>query len=329
MNPEESVQDGASSQVTDKNEIQAHEFRNVKLPAFWREEPRLWFILLEREFAAYTIRKDAVKSSAVLRDLDVESMKLILDVLESPTEESSYENIKKALIERLEKSEEAKLCQLLTGVELGSKKPSELLREMTRLAGASVSEKALRTLWIQRLPNRIQEILAIIDDAPMDRLAKMADKTMERAGTAEMIAIAGSSKETTVNSVSQRTSTVPKRKERIRELYKGKWSLLLPRQIPREFLEMQEPLLMDGTRSEEDDSAAGKLISPSQIEALLGHKKCRLIIRDIRTKIEFLVDTGADVSVLLKVFGGKNAKVDAFKLYVGNGTAIDTFGEKL
>ncbi|XP_046143408.1 uncharacterized protein LOC123989041 [Osmia bicornis bicornis] len=60
---------------------------------------------------------------------------------------------------------------------------------MTQLAGASVGENALKTLWMQRLPTRVQEVLTIIDDAPLDRLAKVADKTMERSAL-EMAAVA-------------------------------------------------------------------------------------------------------------------------------------------
>ncbi|XP_078051950.1 uncharacterized protein LOC144478100, partial [Augochlora pura] len=150
-------------------EIQASEFRAVKLPPFWREEPRLWFTVLEREFAAYNVKADAVKRSAVTRSLDPETLKVVLDVVEAPPEKSTYDHIKQALIERLAKSDEAQLKQLFSGVELGHRKPSELLREMVRLAGANVTENALKTLWMQRLPARVQDILSVVDDAGVDR----------------------------------------------------------------------------------------------------------------------------------------------------------------
>ncbi|XP_078051728.1 uncharacterized protein LOC144477869 [Augochlora pura] len=139
-------------------ENQASEFRAVKLPPFWKEEPRLWFTVLEREFAAYNVKADAVKSSAVTRSLDPETLKVVLDVVEAPPEKSTYEHIKQALIERLAKSDEAQLKQLFSGVELGHRKPSELLREMVRLAA-------------------------------VDRLAKVADKTMDRSTGADVAAI--------------------------------------------------------------------------------------------------------------------------------------------
>ncbi|XP_029054495.1 uncharacterized protein LOC114881795 [Osmia bicornis bicornis] len=115
----------------DKTEVQASEFRSVKLPTFWKDEPRLWFIMLEREFSALNVKAEAVKCSAVIRNLDQETMKIVLDIIEAPPEKSTYQNIKQALIERLAKSDEANLRRLLSELELGDRKPSELLREMT------------------------------------------------------------------------------------------------------------------------------------------------------------------------------------------------------
>ncbi|XP_076232885.1 uncharacterized protein LOC143178242 [Calliopsis andreniformis] len=145
--------------------------------------------MLEREFAAYGVKANAVKCSTVIRNLDQSTMKLILDVIEAPPEVSTYKDIKQALIDKLEKTEEENLRQLLSVVEMGNKKTSELLREMTQLTGKNVSESALRTLWRQRLPVRIQEILAIFDDGKLDKLAKAADKVLERRGMAQMAAV--------------------------------------------------------------------------------------------------------------------------------------------
>ncbi|XP_078050778.1 uncharacterized protein LOC144477164 [Augochlora pura] len=171
-------------------EVQASEFGAVKLPPFWKEEPRLWFTVLEREFAAYNIKADVVKSSAVTRSLDSETLKVVVDVVEAPPEKSTYGHIKQALIERLAKSDEVPPKQLFSDVDLGHRKPSEILREMVRMAGAKVTENELKTLWMQWLPARVQDILSVVDDASVERLAKIADKTMDRATGADVVAIA-------------------------------------------------------------------------------------------------------------------------------------------
>ncbi|KMQ86112.1 hypothetical protein RF55_15001 [Lasius niger] len=80
---------------------------------------------------------------------------------------------------------------LLETTELGDKTPSVLLREMRTLAGTNVTDNMLRTLWLQRLPTRIQELLTVLDDVSLDKLAACADKAHDRGIGQGVIAIAG------------------------------------------------------------------------------------------------------------------------------------------
>ncbi|XP_029054391.2 uncharacterized protein LOC114881714 [Osmia bicornis bicornis] len=170
-------------------EIDASDFRGVKLPTFWKDDPKLWFAMLEKEFSAYNVRSDAVKCAAVLRHLDGNIIRVVADIISAPDCDDSYKLIKEALISRLASSEETQLRQLLTGIELNGRKPSELLRKMQMLAGAKISVKVLQTLWLQRLPTRIQEILSVVDDAALEKLAALADKTVEKSCMLEAAAM--------------------------------------------------------------------------------------------------------------------------------------------
>ncbi|XP_025994129.1 uncharacterized protein LOC113004587 [Solenopsis invicta] len=145
--------------------------------------------MLEREFAAYNVRSDAVKCAAVIRHLDTPTTKIVADIIAAPPSENSFGDIKDALITRVAASEEAQLRQLLTGIELNDRKPSELLREMTRLAGSNVAACVLQTLWLQRLPKRIQELLTVVGEMELNKLAKIADKAMERSGGGQELSI--------------------------------------------------------------------------------------------------------------------------------------------
>ncbi|XP_046143311.1 uncharacterized protein LOC123988193 [Osmia bicornis bicornis] len=162
-------------------EVNASDFRSVKLPTFWKDDSKLWFAMLEKEFAAYGIKSDAVKCASVLRHLDSNTVRVVADIISAPDGDDSYNRVKEALIDRLASSEETQLRQLFSGIELNGRKPSELLREMQLLSGTKVSGKALQTLWLQRLPTRIQEILVVMDNVPLDKLAILADKTIERS----------------------------------------------------------------------------------------------------------------------------------------------------
>lgn len=173
---------------TEAKEIQANEFRNVRLTTFWRNQPKLWFAQLECEFKAYRIRSDEIKYGAIVRHLDESTINMVGDILENPPETGKYEKLKTSLIERFTDSMEKRLRTLLDGIELGDKTPSTLLREMRNLAGANVTDNMLKTLWMQRLPARTQELLAVFDDADLNKLATCADKAAERAPTTHNIA---------------------------------------------------------------------------------------------------------------------------------------------
>ncbi|GFX98949.1 hypothetical protein TNCV_4301251 [Trichonephila clavipes] len=58
--------------------------------------------------------------------------------------------------------------------------PSQLLRKMRALAGTDVSKKALRTLWLDKMPDSVKCIV-IVSEEHLDKIAAMADKIVEMA----------------------------------------------------------------------------------------------------------------------------------------------------
>lgn len=150
---------------------------------------------LESEFTAYKVRSDDIKYSSVVRHLDEKTMLAVADVLENSLKADKYEKIKATLIERFSDSLEKQLRTLLDGMQLGDKAPSTLLREMRTLAGANVTDSMLRTLWLQRLPTRIQELLSVLDEVTLDKLAACADKAHERGSSGTTVALVSNSQD--------------------------------------------------------------------------------------------------------------------------------------
>ncbi|XP_035226801.1 uncharacterized protein LOC118199114 [Stegodyphus dumicola] len=74
-----------------------------------------------------------------------------------------------------EESENTKLKQLLQDLQLGDMRPSQLLSKMQELAGDNFKSNVLQSLWLNRLPNNIQAILASSNEN-LPQLAQMADK---------------------------------------------------------------------------------------------------------------------------------------------------------
>lgn len=176
---------------------QTSEIRQVKLPPFWQTNPTLWFVQVEAQFYTFGIRSDNVKYFTVIGTLDSSVLQQISDIVEAPPEKDKYDGIKKALIARFSDSQDKQLRKLLNELELGDKRPSQLLREMKALAGTKIDESVLKSLWMQRLPSRIQIVLSASKQDKLEDVAEMADKIVE-------ISLPG-----TVAAVSQSTPAEP------------------------------------------------------------------------------------------------------------------------
>lgn len=89
-----------------------------------------------------------------------------------------YGTLKKKIIERFTDSDHQRLRKLLQEIELGDKKPSQLLREMRHLAGSKMDDELLRSLWLQRLPPNMRAIISVSTES-LTKLTELADKIAE------------------------------------------------------------------------------------------------------------------------------------------------------
>ncbi|XP_066261762.1 uncharacterized protein [Euwallacea similis] len=130
----------------------------VKLPPFWSRNPELWFCQLESQFQLTRVT--------------------IGDLLRNPPAGDMFPAIKDRLIALFSESEEQKYKKLVSHTTLGGKKPSHLLNEMAGLGGTLVSKRLPKSMWLQQLPNQIQSILAGSNDS-LEQLATRADQIAE------------------------------------------------------------------------------------------------------------------------------------------------------
>lgn len=98
----------------------------IRLPDFWKDTPELWFHHIEAQFSNRKISSDNSKYNYVITALDTESLRQVSDVIRQPPPTDKYSNLKEKLIHRFTESIEKQLHKLLTGLELGTKKPTEL-----------------------------------------------------------------------------------------------------------------------------------------------------------------------------------------------------------
>lgn len=76
---------------------------------------------------------------------------------------------------------------------------------------------------------------------------------------------------------------------------------------------------------------AGKLGRPTRVEASKGgrQRERRLIITDATSRMRYLVDSGANVSVLPRRAAQFNPPSGTYRLFAANGSPIVTYGETL
>ncbi|KAK2577959.1 hypothetical protein KPH14_012657 [Odynerus spinipes] len=147
----------------------------VRQTPFWKTRPELWFCTLESQFLLAGIVSDETKYHYTLQSLDEQSLAEVSDLVLKPPAQGKYEQLKDRLIAVYTDSEEKKLKTLLSEVQLGDRRPSQLLRQMRDLAQGKISDSVLKSLWLQRLPQQVQAILSV-SISELDDLVKLADK---------------------------------------------------------------------------------------------------------------------------------------------------------
>ncbi|XP_055916310.1 uncharacterized protein LOC129949093 [Eupeodes corollae] len=131
----------------------------IRIPPFWHEKPQIWFAQIEAQFQSRKITGDSSKFNAIIGAIESQVLTQVSDAVLNPPRDNKYENLKTQIIERFEDSEQRKIKKLLSEVDLGDKRPSQLLNELRELGGNQINAEFLKSLWLQRLPPQVRAIL--------------------------------------------------------------------------------------------------------------------------------------------------------------------------
>ena len=156
-------------------------FINCPTPAFDAANPRVGFTQIEGMSRFRRITRQDTMFSYVQSQLPSFIAKEVIDVLDPMPSSLPYDTLKTAVLKRTTASDEAKLKQLLSGVEIGDRTPSQLLRHMRSLVGTSkLDDSILQQLWLNHFPPNTKAILATTaDQVSLETLADTADKIHE------------------------------------------------------------------------------------------------------------------------------------------------------
>ncbi|XP_037928767.1 uncharacterized protein LOC119663184, partial [Teleopsis dalmanni] len=133
---------------------------------------------MEAQFRSAGITRDDAKFDHVVAGLEPKYLECIADVIRDPQKVLKYETLEKRLINEFTESEHKRLRKLPTELQLGDMKPMQLLKKMKEMAGSSMSDDVLTSLWLQRLPVGVRTIVAAVE-GDSAQWAKVADKVFE------------------------------------------------------------------------------------------------------------------------------------------------------
>ncbi|XP_075163378.1 uncharacterized protein LOC142236011 [Haematobia irritans] len=96
----------------------------VKVPPFWKANPKLWFSQMESQFVTAGISQDSTKYHTLVGSIESNILNAVSHIIENPPERDLYNTLKNALLAEFQDSEEKHLQKLMENMDLGDRKPS-------------------------------------------------------------------------------------------------------------------------------------------------------------------------------------------------------------
>jgi hypothetical protein len=148
----------------------------VKIPPLWSNNVSLWFMQIESQFEIANITSEDTKYSYLIAHLDQNHIQQVSDILYLPSCSTRYTRLKNAIIQRMSLSTDMRREKIFSGIQLGDRKPSQLLREIRTLSdGLNLDESTIHYLWLQQVPKSIQAHLTS-NEKNLEELAIIADR---------------------------------------------------------------------------------------------------------------------------------------------------------
>lgn len=161
---------------------------SARIPEFWADQPGLWFVQFEAAVNPQNA-SDSAKFQLLITKLGKQVIQQVADLISNPPLEGKYKAVKDRLMDVYAESESKRIQKLISDMQLGDQKPSQLLRQMQNLAGNNVTQDTLLVLWQNHLPLPVRTVLAATALSNSDKLAEVADKVAEMANVGDVAAV--------------------------------------------------------------------------------------------------------------------------------------------
>ncbi|CAH8630280.1 unnamed protein product [Schistosoma haematobium] len=171
------------------SDVQAIQFRPVSsIP----HDPEVWFAALESQFETRRITSQRHKYAYGLESLPGDHIVAACEVVLNSNVPNAYDRLKEAILRHFLPLREERLRTLLARHPLGDAKPSHHLTRLQSLAGPTAADSEIvKELWLESLPAHIQPaVTALLQDAPLNQVALIADKISPRTSNRESYIVA-------------------------------------------------------------------------------------------------------------------------------------------
>lgn len=165
---------------------------------------------------------DEAQYNLVITKLGKEVIQQVSDILLKPPATKKYDALKTRLLQVYEESEVRQFQKLLSEMELGDQKPSQLLRQMKDLAREKIPDDTLSIMWQGHLPSSVRAVLAVTEVTNIDNLAIIADKIMETSRPQEISEVQTKATNLAVKDTAVILAEIAKISPRIHNLERGR-----------------------------------------------------------------------------------------------------------
>ncbi|GFW04728.1 RT_RNaseH_2 domain-containing protein [Trichonephila clavipes] len=321
----------------------------LRLPPFWKSNVRLWIAQCDHAFTFSGISSDDTKYSALVANLDAETLSYVSDIVLSPPNSDKYHTLSQRLITQFSDSDTQKIKKLLTDLQLGDEKPFHLLRKMKELSNGQLQDDFLQSLWLQRMPPHIQTVLSASSES-LDKLAIIADKVSEVVGASSTICAAKTVPPPSQSSSCSAQPTMDSLARQIQELSLQVAELTRERNSSRH-QRYSSDRRRSHSRSRSVNRGSGicyyhrhykeqarKCVSPcafvqkkrvsSVIAGMAEPSKhtSRLFLLDRKSGQKFLIDSGSEICVIPPSPTMNKSPQSNFSLFAANNTKIPAYG---
>ena len=148
----------------------------LKLPAFWPEDPEMWFQQVEAQFHIHRIVADDTKFYHVVAVLDPPTARRPRDIIKSAPVSRCYDTLRACLISTFGLTEADCANRLLNLCGLSDKKPSALMDEKLALVDDHQPCFIFEQIFLNQLPKALQVQLAAVAFTDARNFVLEADK---------------------------------------------------------------------------------------------------------------------------------------------------------